>query len=148
VVFRAFGVLGSQVVGAPDWLAGERYDIVAVTGDDTALTDDRRRAYLQALLADRCQFKFHRETREIRVYSLVPSKNGHKLVEHSGPGDYSMRVQPAEDGRLQLRSTKGNMRRLVEILTGQVGDLVADRTGLSGEYDFTLAEKINEIFGT
>ena len=30
------------------------------------------------------------------------------------------------------------MRRLVEILTGQLGELVADRTGLSGEYDFTL----------
>ena len=30
------------------------------------------------------------------------------------------------------------MRRLVEILTEQLGELVADRTGLSGEYDFTL----------
>ena len=30
------------------------------------------------------------------------------------------------------------MPRLAEILSGQVGDLVIDRTGLSGEYDFTL----------
>ena len=30
------------------------------------------------------------------------------------------------------------MLRFAEILTGQVGELVANHTGLSGEYDFTL----------
>lgn len=138
VVLRAFGVMGPQVVGAPDWLTSERYDILAVTGDGTALTDESRRAYLQNLLADRFRFSFHRETREARVYSLVPAKDGHKLVSHAGPGEYSMRVQPTDDGRLRLRSTRGNLSRLAEILTGQLGELVTDRTGLSGEYDFTL----------
>lgn len=138
VVVRAFGVQGVQIVGAPDWLRAERYDIVAVTGDDTALTDENRQRYLQAFLADRCQLRFHRETREIRVHSLVRSKDGMKLVEHGGPGEYAMRVQPADEGRLRLRSTKGNMTRFAEILTGQLGELVADRTGLSGQYDFTL----------
>ena len=138
VVLRAFRVMGPQVVGAPEWLTSERYDILAVTGDGTALTDESRRAYLQNLLADRFRFSFHRETREIRVYSLVPAKDGHKLVSNAGPGDYSMRVQPTDDGRLRLRSTRGNLSRLAEILTGQLGELVTDRTGLSGEYDFTL----------
>jgi uncharacterized protein (TIGR03435 family) len=138
VVLRAFGVLRPQVVAAPDWLNSERYDILAVTGDGTALTDERRRAYLQNLLVERCGLIFHRETREIRVYSLVPSRAGHKLVTHTGAGEYSMRVQPAGDGRLRLRSTRGNVPRLVEILTGQLGELVIDGTGLSGEYDFTL----------
>jgi uncharacterized protein (TIGR03435 family) len=64
VIRRAFGVLDPQIVGAPDWLFSERYDIVAVTGDDAELTDENRQAYLQAALADRCQFRFHRETRE------------------------------------------------------------------------------------
>src|SRR5580765_861727 len=138
VILRAFRVQRPQVVGAPDWAVNERYDIVAVTGDATALSDETRQAYLQALLADRCQFRFHRDTREIRVYSLVPSKNGPKLVAATDSGTYSMRVQPTEDGRLRLRSTRGNMLRFAEILTGQVGELVADHTGLSGEYDFTL----------
>ena len=138
VVLRAFGILNPQVVGAPDWVRNERYDILAVTGDGTVLTDDLRREYLQNLLADRFRFSFHRETREIRVYSLLPSRTGHKLVTHAGAGEYSMRVQPADDGRLRLRSTKGNMRRLTEILSGQLGELVVDRTGLSGDYDFTL----------
>jgi uncharacterized protein (TIGR03435 family) len=38
------------------------------------------------------------------------------------------------------------MRRLVEILTGQLGELVTDRTGLSGEYDFTL-EWVRDLNG-
>jgi len=138
VVLRAFGVLRPQVVGAPEWLVSERYDILAVTGDGTALTDESRRAYLQNLLVERCGLTFHRETREIRVYSLVPSRTGHKLGTHAGSGEYSMRVQPADDGRVRLRSTRGNIPRLVEILSGQLGELVVDRTGLSGEYDFTL----------
>ena len=138
VVLRAFGVLGPQIAGAPDWLTSERYDILAVTGDGTALTDESRRAYLQNLLAERCGFSFHRETREIRAYSLVPLTNGLKVVAHAGPGEYSMRVQPTGDGRRRLQSTRGNLPRLAEILTGQLGELVIDRTGLSGEYDFTL----------
>ena len=149
VVLRAFGVMGPQVVGAPDWLRNERYDILAVTGDGAALTDVSRREYLQKLLAERCQLTFHRETREIRVYSLVPARDGAKIAAHAGPGEYAMRVQPADDGRLRLRSTRGNMPRLAEILTGQVGELVVDQTGLPGEYDFTLewAPPLNESAG-
>jgi uncharacterized protein (TIGR03435 family) len=149
VVLRAFGVMGPQVAGAPDWLTSERYDILAVTGDGAALTDVSRREYLQQLLAERCRFSFHRETREIRVYALVPAKDGPKVTAHAGPGEYAMRVQPADDGRLRLRSTRGNMPRLAEILTGQVGELVVDRTGLSGEYDFTLewVPALNESAG-
>jgi uncharacterized protein (TIGR03435 family) len=149
VVLRAFGVMGPQVVGAPDWLRSERYDILAVTGDGAALTDVSRREYLQKLLAERCELAFHRETREIRVYSLVAARGGPKVAAHSGPGEYAMRVQPADDGRLRLRSTRGNMPRLAEILTGQVGELVVDQTSLSGEYDFTLewAPALNESAG-
>jgi uncharacterized protein (TIGR03435 family) len=138
VILRAFGVLNQQVIGAPDWVRTERYDILAVTGDATGLTDEARQKYLQALLVDRCQLTFHRETRELRVYSLVSVKDGVKVASHTGPGEYAMRVQPTDDGRLRLSSTRGNMKRLTEILSGQVGELVADRTGLSGEYDFTL----------
>ena len=138
VILRAFGVLNQQVIGTPEWVRAERYDILAVTGDSTALTDETRQKYLQALLVDRCALSFHRETRELRVYSLVSLKDGGTVRPHTGPGEYAMRVQPTDDGRLRLSSTRGNMKRLVEILSGQLGDLVTDRTGLSGEYDFTL----------
>jgi hypothetical protein len=52
VILRAFRVQRPQVVGAPDWAVNERYDIVAVTGDATALSDETRQAYLRFLPID------------------------------------------------------------------------------------------------
>ena len=137
LILRAFGVLVPQVVGAPDWLSTERYDVIAVTGGDDALTDKSRQPFIQAMLAERWQFRFHRETRSLRVYSLVPAKTGVKLISHSGPGEYAMKVQPSGDHML-LRSTRGNIPRFVEILSGLTGTLVTNDTALSGEYDFNL----------
>jgi uncharacterized protein (TIGR03435 family) len=137
LILRAFGVLVPQVVGAPDWLSTERYDVIAVTGGDDALTDKSRQPFIQTMLAERWQFRFHRETRSLRVYSLVAAKSGVKLTPHSGPGEYAMKVQPSGDHML-LRSTRGNILRFVEILSGLTGTLVTNDTALSGEYDFNL----------
>ena len=110
VILRAFGVLNPQVAGAPDWVRAERYDIVAVTGDSTALTEQTRQTYLQTLLAERCQLTFHRETRELRVYSLVSLKDGVKVSPHAGPGAYAMRVQPANDDAGRGRGLEPRLR--------------------------------------
>jgi uncharacterized protein (TIGR03435 family) len=138
LIRRAFGVQDAQIIDAPGWLSSERYDVVAVTGNAATLSDKERQPFLQDLLADRWQFRFHREMREIRVYSLVRLQNGPTPTSHTGPGEYSMRIEPTADGRLALRSIRGNMMRFAEILTRQIGDLVVDGTGLSGEYDFNL----------
>jgi uncharacterized protein (TIGR03435 family) len=137
VIHRAFGVVGPQIIGAPDWLFRERYDIVGMTADGDELSADCHRAYLQSVLDDRCQFLFHRETRRMPTYSLRQSMNGPKLAVSDGSGEYGMRVRPTDEGGRRLRST-GNMAQLVEVLTGEVGEVVADRTGATGEYDFTL----------
>jgi uncharacterized protein (TIGR03435 family) len=137
LVWRAFGLLNPQIANAPSWTSSERYDVIAVTGGGDALTDKDRQPFLRAMLAERWQFRFHWETKNLRVYSLVVGKNGSKLVSHTGPGEYAMKLQP-EGNHLILRSTKGNVGRLVEILSGQTSSLVINDTGLSGEYDFTL----------
>jgi uncharacterized protein (TIGR03435 family) len=138
LVRRAFGVDEAQIVGAPAWTASERYDIVAVTASGETLRDATRQPYLQALLADRWQLRFHRETRDLQGYSLVAARGGSRIRPHTGPGDYAMPVTPSADGRLVLRSTRGNMTRLAEILSRQTGRFVTNDTGLSGEYDFVL----------
>ena len=137
LLLRAFGVQESQIVGTPGWVSTERYDIVAVTGDANPLTDKERQPFLQAMLADRWQMLFHRETRPLSVYSLQISKGGPKLLIHTGSDDYAMKVT-AMDGRQVLRSKKGNIPRLVEILSRATGKIVMNDTGLDREYDFTL----------
>ena len=137
LLFRAFGVLGPQIIGAPGWASTERYDVVAVTGGADRLTDKERQPFIQAMLAERWNLRFHRETRELGVFSLQADKNGPKMRAHTGSGEYAMKVT-AGNGRRILNSTKGNIPRLVEILSGATGKLVVNDTALTGEYDFTL----------
>src|ERR1700740_2701676 len=49
LILRAFGVQPSQVVGAPDWVSTERYDIVAVTGGGDALSDKERQPFVLSM---------------------------------------------------------------------------------------------------
>jgi len=74
----AFNVKQYQISG-PDWLATERFDIVAKLPDGAPR--DQVRPMLQALLVDRFQMKTHHETRDFPVYALVVAKGGLKMKE-------------------------------------------------------------------
>ncbi len=135
LLLRAFGVSTFQIVGGPDWIRTERYDVIGTVPGGRVLNDQDRQIFFEKMLAERWQLRYHRETRNLRVYSLV--NNGSKLVQHTGPGEYGMKVERAGP-QVILRSTRGNMQRLTEILGGFVGNVVTNNTGLGGEYDFTL----------
>lgn len=135
LLLRAFGVSNPQIVGAPDWVATERYDVVATVPEGRVLNDRERQPFFEQMLAERWQLRYHRETRNLRVYSLVT--DGSKLVPHTGPGEYGMKVERVGP-RVILRSTRGNTQRLVEILGGFTGSVVSNDSALGGEYDFTL----------
>jgi uncharacterized protein (TIGR03435 family) len=137
LLLRAFGVMSVQIVGAPGWLSTERFDVVATIAGGVVLTEQSRQPLLQQMLSDRWRLRYHREQRSIPVYSLVASNEGSKLVTHRGAGEYAMKVEIAGPRRV-LRSTRGNLSRLVEILSGATGRVVSNDTGLGGEYDFTL----------
>lgn len=137
LLLRAFGVMSVQIVGAPGWLATERYDVVATVADGVVLTEQSRQPLLRQMLAERWRLRYHQESRTIPVYSLVASNEGSKPLAHGGAGEYAMKVEIAGPRRV-LRSTRGNMSRLVEILSGATGRVVSNDTGLGGEYDFTL----------
>ena len=137
LVQRAFGVHPHQILGAPAWVTSDRFDIVAVTGGADRLTDTERQPFIRALLEERFGFQSHEETREMRAYALVAAKKGARLVPSTGPGEYGMK-RTMESGKQVLRSTKGNIPRLVEILSKLTGRTVTDQTGLTAQYDFTL----------
>ncbi len=90
---------------------------------------------LQTLLAERFQLKFHRETRELPAYLLVIAKGGPKL-RRSGEADnvhYSLRIRSNE-----LTGHKVPMQQFVGALSGQLNRPLLDRTGLQGDFDFSL----------
>jgi len=64
-------------------------DILAKAEGDVPRTRTEFRRMLQALLADRFQLKFHRETRELSVYFGVVGKNGPYISRDSVRRDFA-----------------------------------------------------------
>jgi len=168
----AYGIRDYQLSGLPAWADSDRYDINAKAegaADDAAPQDrpptqaemqtrqEKTRAMLQDLLADRFGLQIHRETKEMPVYNLVVAKNGPKLVESkndapSGSGDAPIRVggmavggsegpsrsQMVRIGRGQISGDRVPMTMLVNQLSANLGRNVIDKTGLTGSYDVKL----------
>jgi len=75
---QSFDVEHFQILGGPDWLKTDRYDIEAkAEGNPTG--KQRLGPMLQAVLEDRFKLRFHRETRQLPVYALTAVKSGSKL---------------------------------------------------------------------
>src|SRR5580692_6303791 len=64
-------------IGAPDWMASARFDIVAKL--PSGAKPDQVAEMVRALLEDRFQMKTHRDSKEFPVYGLVVGKSGSKL---------------------------------------------------------------------
>jgi len=72
-------LLPSQIVGGPEWMRSDAYDIVATAGSDFAAKTPAellpvQPLLLQSLLEDRFKLKVHRETRELQRYALVRAR--------------------------------------------------------------------------
>ncbi len=78
LVMQAYEVKPFQVT-APDWMAAQRFDILAKMPDGA--TKEQVPAMLRALLEDRFKLVAHRENREQAIYSLEVGKNGPKFKE-------------------------------------------------------------------
>jgi uncharacterized protein (TIGR03435 family) len=137
LVSRAFGVAEFQVERGPGWVDSAKYDITARADTPVEMSREELRPCLQVLLTERFQLRFHRETKEGSVYSLVVGKNGPKLREHFGAGTSGIGAS-SEAGKAEITGTKVTMARLAEYLSGQAGRPVVDNTHLQGEYDFRV----------
>jgi len=137
VMQTAFGVRDFQIAGGPGWLGTDRYDISAKAATPLELNNEQLRPYLQALLAERFNLKFHGTTKELPVYELTVAKNGPRLTEHNGEGNTSSKITH-ESGKARVKAVRMSMVALADNLSGQLGRTVIDKSGLKGEYDFGL----------
>ena len=71
----ALPLLDSQVIGGPDWLDTDKFDVVATTPASTQPTPPpQSRQMALRLLLERFQLKAHWETRELPVYVLLKAR--------------------------------------------------------------------------
>jgi uncharacterized protein (TIGR03435 family) len=127
----AYSVKEYQVSG-PDWLASERYDVVAKAAD--AAPEAQLRLMLQALLADRFKLAMHRETRTLPVYELLVGKNGPKFQKTQSEGESLF--QPSN--KMTITIARMPMAQFMDFLSQPLRMPVLDKTGLKGRYDFKL----------
>ena len=154
LIQQAYDVRGFQVSGGPGWLTTERYDILTknesagpTQADLIRMNDAQRNEFrtvmmtrLRALIEDRFQLKFHRETKEMQIYGLLVAKGGPKLQPmEAGGRDSSLSVSRNDDANMRVAAKGLPMANLVRYLSDQSGRQVIDETGLTGKYDFQFA---------
>jgi uncharacterized protein (TIGR03435 family) len=137
----AYDVHLKQIVGGPDWMDKDKFDVGAVPDQEGSPSHEQLKIMVQKLLADRFQLKFHHDKRELSVYVLSVAEGGPKNLTKSDRTDdkFSIPIGPAPGG-LMMRVFNGNMRDFSGFgLQGAVLDRpVLDQTGLKGRYDFVL----------
>lgn len=133
----AYGIHPHQIQGAPAWLTAEHFDIDGQPDAKGQPSLAQIEVMLQKLLADRFQLRFHRDQKELAVYTLTIGKNGHKLMPSSADPNAPPRLAFAKLGLLPAGNA--SMDELVNQLQAVVLDKpVLNRTGLTGRWDFTL----------
>ena len=153
----AYGVQASQISGGPDWIATALFNVEAKLDDSTVaelkkLSPEQQKMerdlMFQNLLADQFKVALHRENRLLPAQVLVIAKNGPK-IQQAQPGDTYPNGIKGPDG-LPAGPHKFNfgsdgvivqalpMSFVANNLATHLGQPVVDRTGLTGDYDFTM----------
>ena len=147
----AYNIDDAQISGGPSWMDSDRYDITAKAEGNPSINEQRE--MLQTLLAERFGLKFHRDSRELPVYALLPTKGGAKLKEVTDDSGASSSDRPAGPGNAPIGQRRGvammiggttqiagimSMVQLSQALANLVGRKVVDKTGLEGNYDIKL----------
>lgn len=149
----SFGLPEDRIFNEPGWVKSGQFDIESKVGPEDAaklkgLTVDERWAMMIPVLQERFGLKFHRETRNLQVYTLVVGKGGLKMKEAQPTGDVKGTQAPGQ-GRAMLQFSPNEMvmrtggggvttEMLARMLSQQVGSTVLDKTGLSGKYEYEL----------
>jgi bla regulator protein blaR1 len=139
LIQQAYGVREFQIIGGPDWLGSDRYDITAKP--EGAATPEQVKVMMQGLLADRFKLQFHRETKELPTYALVVAKGGPKFHESEVVPEGSDRpkgTRVSMKGRGQFNLERAPVAALANQLGQVLGRSVTDKTELAGNYDFKL----------
>jgi uncharacterized protein (TIGR03435 family) len=140
--------------GGPAWIDSDRYTVDAKP--EAAQTWLMMGGpMLQVLLENRLKLKVHRESKQVPVYALVVAEGGPKLQAtkeggctpsdptRSGPPPL-VPGQPPPCGFIDGNGKDGidavgvPIATLCQMLSGQLGRAVVDKTGLTGPFNYHL----------
>jgi len=144
LIAAAYNLTPQAISGGPKWVDSEHWDILAKTPGEVRPNLDEQMAMLRKLLSERFRLTFHREQKELSIYTLSVTKGGPKLKESTvsldaapeGPPPLIFQVSKTV---VRLPGRYATMADLASVLQRSPFDRpVVDQTGLSGRYDFDL----------
>ena len=148
-----------DVIGLPDWISSERWDIAARAPAASSVND--LRPMWQAVFADRMKFAGHTEERERDVFALVLAHKDGTLGPQLKPStldcdaaptmasfvekktlpraqDYQKMCVMGRPGPTTFVSGGVPIGLIATMLSPYAGGAIENRTGLTGIYAFTL----------
>lgn len=146
---EALSVERFQIARGPGWVNSDFFDIDArppASAESSqrsakrARLNDEQKQMLLALLVERFQLKYHRETRQGPVYFLVRTNKKLKLEEAKDKDDGAKPwVGSPNNGMIRGDGIAGksiSMTGMASRLSGYLERPVIDHTGLEGDFDF------------
>jgi uncharacterized protein (TIGR03435 family) len=145
LVVLAYDLSDEQIpegpASTPLW-NGKFFDVTATSvGMTPGLPQVRR--MLREILADHFRLKTHWETETVLAFELAVGQKGPKFKKSS---EYARAYGRSihKEGITYVSETKRSMAQLALILESFIGQPVADKTALTGVYDFTFAFRTPE----
>ena len=161
MIREAYPADTSDLIGAPDWVSSEVYDLTAQAGRDASR--DEIKDMLRRLLAERFNLAVHYEMQERPTFALVLARADGRLGPGIRPSTLDCEaIQAARQAGskepfpatsngapacgMSMRGAVGMevllgaqpISRLASSMSGAAGRVVLDKTGLKGNYDITL----------
>jgi len=146
LIVYAYGLKSnSQVLGGPDWIDKQHFDISAKV-DDAEVAKiramsrrEKSKAWnmmMQSLLANRFGLKVHPGQKRMPVFALVVAKSGSRCKPAAASKGYSLSIHNGHMTAIAI-----SMDMLADSLTQEPESghrVVVNRTGLTGDYDFAM----------
>lgn len=136
LICTAYNLQSKQIVGAPDWVFSEKFDITIQPDMTGRPSLKQSQGMTRQLLADRFQLKFHHDKKEMSAYVLTAIADPPKMTKDtSDPTQEGLFFGPI--GTLHVHNAP--MLDFTQLLQAFVLDRpVVDQTGLTGRWDLVL----------
>jgi uncharacterized protein (TIGR03435 family) len=142
----AYGVQKSQMVGGPDWMRTDHFDVDGVPNVEGQPDLKQLQSMLSKLLTERFGLVAHIEQRELPVYAMTAGKGEPKMAKSADPTGLSSESDNKAHwgGEMVFEFKNTSMNELALDLVFLADRPVVDQTGLSGRYDFKLQWTFDE----
>jgi uncharacterized protein (TIGR03435 family) len=137
LIRNVFGLADFQISGGPDWLAHERYDVVATAGAD--VPRQQLMLMIRGLLGDTAVYALRLARADQRPGpQLRPTAIDCTAASTAAARDATQRACGFDVSGGSLTATGMSIASLTQRLASISGRIVADQTGLPGLYDLQL----------